>query len=255
MALRIFAHFTAQECCLSVNWPLPPAVTSGAPWAAFTLSHISTAKQECLPLLHCLNLISSLPLPNSPIITLLLLSPFSACIQNLREREKKPKKLSTSKKHSDEWLFKSVIAGKIGLLCLWNGSGRECVDFFGHMHMRGAWCKGTLQTYIWTEGLNRFFFQKAVREAAHHKAWDWIHINKTVVQTFDWVNIWTRCNTAFIYLIFFSFHLIVSFFLFFHSSLKHSSHNIKCVLVLLILLKLYVPWLSLKCEAPDRLSP
>lgn len=136
------------------------------------------------------------------------LVPFFCLYSKLERERKKNKKLSTSKKHSDEWLFKSVIAGKIGLLCLWNGSGRECVDFFGHMHMRGAWCKGTLQTYIWTEGLNRFFFQKAVREAAHHKAWDWIHINKTVVQTFDWVNIWIQMQ--------YSLHLFDIFFIWFN---------------------------------------
>lgn len=67
------------------TWPLHPNRPLGATWAVFILSHISIAKQQCLRLFHCLNLISSLLLLNSPITTELLSPlPFSASIQNLR---------------------------------------------------------------------------------------------------------------------------------------------------------------------------
>lgn len=96
-----------EECCFECHLtPLPPQWPLVHP-GQHSLSHIFTAKQEWLPLLLCLNLISSLLLSNSPI-TLLLSSPFFLpAIQNLKRK----KRLSTSKKHRDEWLFRAWLLG------------------------------------------------------------------------------------------------------------------------------------------------
>lgn len=180
VALRVFTHFTAHLCpvapCQSFTalsntptndrrmpfechlTPSAPAMTSSAPWAALTLSHISTAKQECLTLLVCLNWISSLPLSkfsHRPVHHTAPLIPFFSLYSKLEKEKKKEREkcLSTSRKHRDEWLFRVRLLGKGGCSVCEMQSGRECVDF-GQMHMRGAWCKGTLQTYIRTEGLN-----------------------------------------------------------------------------------------------------
>lgn len=115
--------------------PSALAVTSAAPRAAFTLSHISTAKQECLPLLLCLNFISSLAPSNSPIalfITLPLSPFFTPSIQNFKK--KREKCLSTSKKHRDERLFRAWWLGKWGLLCLWNAEGKIICGFWTRTH-------------------------------------------------------------------------------------------------------------------------
>lgn len=79
-----------EECCFECHLtPLPPRWPLVHP-GQHSLSHIFTAKQEWLPLLLCLNLISSLLLSNSPI-TLLLSSPFFLpAIQNLKRKNASP---------------------------------------------------------------------------------------------------------------------------------------------------------------------
>lgn len=153
--LQHFHEWKKNAVSVSLD-PFAPAMTSSAPWAGLTLSHISTTKQEIPPLLLWLNLISSLPLSNSPIalfITLLLSFFFLPLFKTWEGEKKREKRLSTSRKHRDEWLFRVWLLGKGGCCVCEMQSGRKCVDF-GQMHMRGAWCKGTLQTYIWTEGPN-----------------------------------------------------------------------------------------------------
>ena len=159
--------------------PSAPAATPSAPWAAFTLSHISTAKQECLPLLLCLNLISSLPPSNSPITLASLALPFfffpplfktwkKKKRETEREKEREKKNASPPVKNTGV-AIQSVIVGKMGPAVFVKCRVGESVCIFGHMHMKRC----PLQTYIRTEGLNSLL--RLSKKAEGHKVWDWIH--------------------------------------------------------------------------------
>lgn len=138
-----------EECCFECHLtPLPPQWPLVHP-GQHSLSHIFTAKQEWLPLLLCLNLISSLLLSNSPI-TLLLSSPFFLpAIQNLKRKNASPPVKNTGMSGYSE---RDCWGGKKGLLCLRNAEWETLCGFWTDAYERCN--EGTLQTYIWTEKLN-----------------------------------------------------------------------------------------------------
>lgn len=160
VALMIFTHFTAHPCpaapCQSFTaplqhhdrrmllechlTPLPPRWPPVHPGQRSHFHIFPLLKQECLPLLPRLNLISSLPPSNSPITLASFALPFffPPLFKTKREREREKKRLSTSKKHRDEWLFRAWLLGKWGWLCLWNAEWERVCAFLDTCIWRGA---------------------------------------------------------------------------------------------------------------------